>query len=128
MKNTMKRLRRELGTPARGKNPILVSDLKYMILHCLPTLNGIRDKAVLLFCFAGAFGRSALVSINIDDLISSDEGVIVLLRYSKTDQKREGRKVAIPFGKHPDTCPNRALFQWIESAILTAVRVNSIQQ
>jgi site-specific recombinase XerD len=27
VKNTMKRLRRELGTPARGKNPILVTDL-----------------------------------------------------------------------------------------------------
>ena len=119
VKNTMKRLRRELGTPARGKNPILVSDLKEMVAHCPPTLSGIRDRAVLLFCFAGAFRRSELVSINIDDLTSSDEGLVVLLRQSKTDQKREGRKVAIPFGKYPETCPIRALLHWVESANLT---------
>jgi integrase len=118
VKNTMKRLRRDLGTPARGKNPILVADLKEMVGHCPPTLSGIRDRAVLLFCFAGAFRRSELVNINIDDLTSSDEGLVVMIRQSKTDQKREGRKVAIPFGEFPDTCPIRALLHWVDSANL----------
>ena len=42
-----------------------------------------------------------------------------MIRQSKTDQKREGRKVAIPFGEFPDTCPIRALLHWVESANLT---------
>ncbi len=58
--NTMRRLRRELGRPATGKNPILVKDLKEMIALCPPTLAGMRDKAVLLIGFSGAFRRSSI--------------------------------------------------------------------
>src|SRR5512135_868495 len=46
VRNTMRRLRRELGAPARGKNPVLVDDLKAMLTHCPPTLAGLRDKAI----------------------------------------------------------------------------------
>lgn len=103
VKNTLKRLRRELGKPAKGKSPILVKDLKAMISHCPPTLSGLRDKAVLLIGFTGAFRRSELVAINIDDITSSDDGLVVMIREGKTDQKRVGRKVGIPFGKDPET-------------------------
>ncbi len=119
VRNTMRRLRRELGVPARGKSPILVSDLKAMIANCPPSLGGLRDKAVLLIGFAGAFRRSELVALNIDDLTISDEGLVILIREGKTDQKREGRKVAIPFGKSPLTCPVKALIDWLEAARIT---------
>ena len=62
VRNTMKRLRRELGSPARGKNPILVEQPKNMSDNCPPTLVGLRDKAILLIGFAGAFRRSDLVN------------------------------------------------------------------
>jgi len=117
--NTMRRLRRELGRPATGKNPILVKDLKEMIAICPPTLAGMRDKAVLLIGFVGAFRRSDLVSLNVDDITTSDEGMVILIRHGKTDQKREGRKVAIPFGKEPLTCPIKALLDWLDSAHIT---------
>lgn len=116
VKNTMKRLRRELGKPARGKSPLLVKDLKAMLTHCPPTLFGLRDKAVLLIGYTGAFRRSELVRIEIEDITASDEGIVVLVRASKTDQKRDGRKVAIPFGKDPSTCPVRALLTWLDAA------------
>lgn len=116
VKNTLKRLRRELGKPAKGKKPILVEDLKKMLSHCPPSLSGLRDKAVLLIGYTGAFRRSDLVSIDIDDITSSDEGIVVLVRQGKTDQKRTGRKVAIPFGKDPKTCPVRALLAWLDAA------------
>lgn len=119
VRNTMKRLRRDLGEPARGKSPILVKDLKEMVLHCPEDLMGIRDKAILLIGFAGAFRRSELVSINVDDLTTSDEGLVILIREGKTDQKREGRKVAIPFGKDPLTCPIRALLNWLDEASIS---------
>jgi len=34
VRNTMRRLRRDLGAPARGKNPVLVDDLKAMLARC----------------------------------------------------------------------------------------------
>ena len=114
--NTMKRLRRELGKPARGKSPLLVKDLKAMLSHCPPTLAGLRDKAVLLIGYTGAFRRSELVRVEIDDITASDEGIVILIAESKTDQKRVGRKVAIPFGKDPKTCPVRALLTWLDAA------------
>jgi len=120
VKNTMRRLRRELGTPARGKKPLLVDDLIKMVSYCSPTLSGKRDKAVLLFGFAGAFRRSELVSLNIEDITTSDEGMVLMIKGSKTDQKREGRKVAIPFGINRNTCPINALLDWLDAANISS--------
>lgn len=56
-----------------------------------------------------AFTRSAL---NMEDLTFSRDGLTVLLRRSKTDQEGEGRKIGIPYGSNPDTCPVRAIQDW----------------
>lgn len=119
VRNTMKRLRRELGKPARGKKPILVEDLKKMIALCDNSIAGKRDKAVLLIGFVGAFRRSELAAIDIEDITTSDEGIVVMINGSKTDQKREGRKVAIPFGKNKESCPVTALLDWVEASNIT---------
>ena len=120
VRNTMRRLRRDLGAPARGKNPVLVKDLKAMLAHCPPTLAGRRDKAILLVGFCGAFRRSDLVNLDIEDLAKADEGLVLMVRKGKTDQKREGRKIGIPYGKDPLTCPVRALCEWIAEAQITS--------
>jgi integrase len=44
--------------------------------------------------------------------------VLITLRRSKTDQEGLGRRVALPFGAHPETCPVRALQNWIAAAEL----------
>jgi integrase len=120
VRNTMRRLRRDLGAPARGKKPVLVDDLKAMLTHCPATLAGLRDKAVLLVGFCGAFRRSDLVNLDVEDLAKADEGLVLMLRKGKTDQKREGRKIGIPYGKDPLTCPVRALCEWIAEAQITS--------
>ena len=120
VKNTMRRLRRDLGTPEKGKSPLLVKDIKEMISHCPPTLTGLRDKALLLIGFVGAFRRSELVALDIEDVTTSDEGIVVMIRGSKTDQKREGRKVGIPFGNDPLTCPVKSLIDWLDAANITS--------
>ena len=43
-----------------------------------------------------------------------------MLRKGKTDQKREGRKIGIPYGKDPLTCPVQALCEWIAEAQITS--------
>ena len=62
---------------------------------------------------ANDFRRSELVALNRKDVKFVPEGAVVTITRSKTDQSAQGRKVGIPFGKNPDTCPVRALRAWL---------------
>src|SRR5512135_2979976 len=64
--------------------------------------------------------RSDLVNLDVDDLAKADEGLVLMVRKGKTDQKREGRKIGIPYGKDPSTCPVRVLCEWITAAEITS--------
>jgi integrase len=87
------------------------------MLEKLPTTRvGLRDRAVLLLGFAGAFRRTELVSLDMGDLEFSSAGLIVTLRVSKTDQEKSGRRLGIPFGSTEATCPVRAVQAWLETA------------
>ncbi|BCU81860.1 integrase [Polycladomyces abyssicola] len=110
-------IRRAKGTFQEGKDPILVDDLRRMMAE-LPsdTLTGKRDRALLLVGFAGGFRRSELISIDCEDIQIVPRGMIILLRRSKTDQEGRGEKVGIPRGSHPDTCPIRALEEWLRAS------------
>ena len=67
----------------------------------------------MLVGFAGGFRRSELAGIHICDLKFSADGVVVTVRKSKTDQEGAGWEVGLPFGASQDTCPVRALHQWL---------------
>jgi integrase len=69
--------------------------------------------------FAGAFRRSELVGFSVEDCSFSRDGLTVTLRKSKTDQNGESRKIGIPYGSNPDTCPVRQLQTWLEQAAIT---------
>jgi integrase len=71
-----------------------------------------RDRALLLLGFAGAFRRTEICDITWQDLTYKDEGVIVLLRRSKTDLAGRGRFVGIPYGRSWNTCAVRAMQAW----------------
>lgn len=55
-----------------------------------------RDRALLLLGFAGAFRRSELVAINVEDVRPHPKGIQILVRRSKTDQAGKGRWKPIP--------------------------------
>ena len=108
-----KGIQRKIGSKVNAKKPILVDDLQ-TILKALPsTLAGLRDRALLLVGFAGAFRRSELVSIDVEDLETVPEGFVVHLKHSKTDPYRHGRKVGIPYSTSEKTCPVVALETWL---------------
>jgi integrase len=115
VKACMRGIRRVHGTPQRQAAPILVGDLKAMVTPLGEDLRDLRDRALLLVGFAGAFRRSELVAINCTDLEWMDEGLIITLPRSKTDQDGRGRAVAIPRGS-ADLCPVVALSTWLRSA------------
>lgn len=112
-------IRRNKGTAAVAKTPVLVEDLKRMIAHVPEGLLGVRDRALLLVGFAGAFRRSELVGLNHEDIEFTREGLVVCIRRSKTDQDGEGRKIGIPYGSNPSTCPIRSLQDWLEKSDIT---------
>jgi integrase len=78
------------------------------------TLRGQRNRALLLLGFAGAFRRSELVALDVEDLEFQRNGVVVTLRRSKTDQEGESRRIGVPYGSSELTCPVRALQGWLE--------------
>jgi len=85
-----------------------------MTSHCPDTLRGARDRAILLLGFGGAFRRSELSALNVDDLEEVDGGLRVHIRMSKTDQEASGATVPVIRGN--GHCPRRAVAAWLEAA------------
>jgi site-specific recombinase XerD len=113
---TMKGIRRTKGTAPAQKTPVLIDDIRAMVECSDDGLIGSRDRAIVLLGFAGAFRRSELVGLDVEDCVFSRDGLTVTLRRSKTDQEGAGRKIGIPYGANPDTCPVRNLQAWIEES------------
>jgi integrase len=91
-------IRRAKGTAQAGKAPTLTADIRAMVA-ALPDIRlGLRDRALLLLGFAGAFRRSELVALDVRDLEVSRAGLVVTLRRNKTDQDGEGCKLGVPYG------------------------------
>jgi site-specific recombinase XerC len=92
-----------------------------IVLGMMPrgdTLRQLRDRAIILIGFAGAFRRSELVALDVADIEFTPEGALITIRRSKTDQEGLGRKVAIPRGDV--ACPVEALKAWLAAAAITA--------
>ena len=113
---TLQGIRRTLGTAQPGKTPLLTADLIQVLAHLSPGLSGLRDRALLLTGYTGGLRRSELAALSLEDLDWKNEGAVLTLRRSKTDQGGQGRQVAIPRGAHAATCPVTALRLWIEAA------------
>lgn len=112
-------IRRCLGTASTAKTPVRVADLRAMVDGLPEDLGGVRDRALLLMGFAGAFRRSELVGLDVADVDDGLEGLVVTLRRSKTDQEGAGRRVGLPYGANPATCPVRAYRAWLQASGIT---------
>lgn len=113
---TLKGIRRTLGTAQKSKNPLLSADVRKIVAARRKDLLGLRDCALLLVGFAGGFRRSELARINIYDLKFSADGAVINLPRSKTDQEGAGREVGLPFGSSENTCPVLMLRRWLDTA------------
>lgn len=87
------------------------------------SLVDLRDKALLLCGFYGAFRRSELVALRCSDLSEEKDKsgrpvVVVTVRRSKTDQEGRGMTKAIFAApkEFKNVCPVRALRDWISAA------------
>jgi site-specific recombinase XerD len=119
VRNVMKGIRRTKGTAPTQKAAAVTDDIRMMVDASEDGLIGARDRALLLLGFAGAFRRSELVGLDVEDCVFGKDGLVVMLRRSKTDQEGAGRKVGIPYGANPETCPVRVVQAWMEQAGVT---------
>lgn len=102
----MRGIRRDWGKPPERKTPAVDEEIKKMADATEPeTAKGLRDRAVLLFGFAGAFRRSELVALNTWNLEYRDQGVKVTIEISKTDQEAQGQAIAIVRQPNSPYCP-----------------------
>jgi integrase len=109
-----------MGTAPAQKAPALTADIRTMVDAAGDSTIGARDRALILLGFAGAFRRSELVGLDVEDCAFGKDGLTVTLRRSKTDQEGVGRRVGIPYGSNPETCPVRTMQVWMEQAGITA--------
>jgi len=119
MKLTWQGIKRAKGIAQVGKAPALVGDVRRMVATLPNNLLGMRDRALLLLGFAGAFRRSELVGPNIEDVAEVEEGLQVCVRKSKTDQEGEGELKGIPYGGQLKTCPVRNYKTWLQGSGIT---------
>ena len=112
-------IRRTAGTAPMQKAPATADCLTTM-LATIPadTLAGKRDRALILLGFAGAFRRSELVALTVEDLAFEPEGMRVRVRRSKSDQEGKGHEVAILRGTK--LRPVAAVQDWLQAAAITA--------
>jgi integrase len=120
VRNTLKGIRRTLGTAPAQKAAALTDDIRAMVDATDAGVIGARDRALILLGFAGAFRSSELVGLDVEDCAFGKDGLTVTLRRSKVDQTGEGRKIGIPYGSNPETCPVRTVQTWLELAAISA--------
>jgi site-specific recombinase XerD len=114
---TLRGIRRTLGTAAVKKTPATAERVIAMAPLPGARLSSLRDRALLLLGFAGAFRRSELAALNFEDLEEIGDGLRITIRQSKTDQEGRGTVIAIPWGKV--ACPVKALKAWLHATGIT---------
>ncbi|WP_244000356.1 site-specific integrase [Methylobacterium sp. J-088] len=110
--------RRKVGVASTQKAAATADILAALLMRTPDTLTGKRDRALLALGFAGAFRRSELVALDVEDLREDPEGLRVLVRRSKVDQEGRGLEKAIPHGRFIQ--PVRLVREWLDAAGITS--------
>jgi site-specific recombinase XerD len=114
---TLRGIRRSVGTAPNKKTPATADRILAMAPIAGTRLADLRDRALLLLGFAGAFRRSELVALDVEDIQPTTEGLRVTVRRGKSDQEGQGAVIAIVRGH--TACPVEALRVWLEAANIT---------
>lgn len=116
VKDAFSGIKRKLGSDQARVDPLSVSDVKKMVDSFGVSIEGIRNKALILIGYFGGFRRSELVAVGRKDVKFSDEGVRIKIARSKTDQEGKGFFKSIPKAKDENYCPVLALQDWLNVA------------
>lgn len=76
------------------------------------TPGGLRDRALLLLGFAGAFRRSELAALDVDHVRLTAKALVLEMEGSKTNQHGELESKAVFYAPDELFCPVRAVLEW----------------
>ncbi len=109
------------GRPPNKRDPLSTRQLEKLCnaIDDADQLTGLRDRALLLLGYTGAFRRSELASLQRHQLKRTGEGYIVELGRTKDDQEAKGRDVGIPAFDTSPVCPVAAIDRWLTVAGIT---------
>lgn len=122
VRKTLNGIRRVHGKPKKKAKALRLEHIAQLIrwLNGQPEcLKKTRDLALVQVGFFGAFRRSELVAIRVENLIWDPEGLVIKLPRSKTDQHGEGLERMVPLGTG-QICAVRALKEWLVQARIVA--------
>ena len=119
VKRAVKGARRTIGVAPAKKHPMRVPVLE-AIINAIDrsAITGLRDAALLLTGFAGAFRRSELAGLDAGDIYPTTAGdgrpaYEIYLRRSKTDQEGRGQIKGLFSAVNSVLCPVSALREYI---------------
>lgn len=95
---------------------ILPEDLTALVSTVSDGTSGLRDRAIMLVGFAGAFRRSEITALTVENIEFCDDGLVIHLDRSKTDQEGRGSEVCIPHSVNKTLCPVIALQAWLHAS------------
>ncbi len=111
VKITQRKIYRQLGTRFNQAYPITRTLLTRLLAACERDLRGLRDRALLLVAYDSMRRRSELTSLRVQDIEwLADNGALILLRKSKTDQHGSGKWI------HLSAEAADALLEWLTTS------------
>jgi len=104
IKKLVRRYSRTRGTAVQKKDALTIDRLPTLLLAMPDDLPAARDRALLLLGYAGAFRRSELVALNVEQLRFSKRGLYIWVVAAKNDPRKKGRELYVP--RLPQASPN----------------------
>jgi len=116
VRRMLRRYARTRGTAAKKKEPLTIERLPAIVAAMPDDLAALRDRALILLGYAGAFRRSELVALDVEDLRFTKKGLYVWIAGAKNDPRRAGRELYAPRlpPERTELCAVATLEQWLD--------------
>ena len=116
VRRMLRRYARTRGTAAKKKEALTIERLPAIVAAMPADLPALRDRALILLGYAGAFRRSELVALDVGDLRFAKKGLYVWIAGAKNDPRRAGRELYAPRlpTERVELCAVAALELWLD--------------
>jgi len=116
MRRLLRRYSRARGTAVRKKEPLRIEQLPAILMAMPGDELATRDRALLLG-YAGAFRRSELVVLDVEQLRFSKAGCYVSIASAKNDPRKKVRELFVPrlpmTSPQVELCAVAAIERWL---------------
>jgi hypothetical protein len=99
---TLKGIRRSIGTAQAGKAPLLTSDIRRIVACCPKTLGGLRDQALILVGFAAPFAARSLPRSTTPTSLSPKTASSSTCAARRPTRRQPAARSAFPLGRRKE--------------------------